>query len=127
MAQGDSNTRAQWKRRVPLLMVLAIGFFVFKGGCGYLASDRTVTVRLPVPASEIRQIELQIFENDTLLKRADLPLPAGLSEELQTTLPMTRGPHHVLVWVSTASTRTLYRADFDPLDESALVVSPLRQ
>ncbi len=115
----------QLKRRLPLLLMLGIGLLVWKGGFGLWATDRTLVFRLPVSAVEVRAVEIQIFEGETLLKREELNFPSGLQAELQSKLPMTRGPHRALVWVKVAETpdRRLWKIEFDPTDQDTVIIA----
>ena len=48
------------KRRLPLLLVLGLGFLVWKNRFGLLATERRVEWRVPVPYGELRSVELQL-------------------------------------------------------------------
>lgn len=69
------------KQRAPLVVVVLVGFFLWQGGLGLLPTERTVIWKLPVGASALRQADLQLWKGEVLLKRVELELPNGLSDD----------------------------------------------
>lgn len=112
------------KKRLPFLLMLAVGFVLWRGGFGWLATERTLTWRLPVPYAEVRRLELQVWDGDTLVQRQELATPAGLTAEPETKLPMTRGAHRAVasVWLGDAKAPVSFQKDFDPGAEASVVL-----
>lgn len=69
------------KQRAPLVLVALVGFFLWKGGLGLLPTERLVIWKLPVRAAALRQADLQLWKGEALLKRVELELPNGLSDD----------------------------------------------
>lgn len=112
------------KKRLPFLIVLGLGFVLWRGGFGFLAIERTITWRLPVSYGEVRRLELQVWRGDALLGRQDVSTPGGLSTEPTLKLPLERGMHRALAsaWLSDAGTPVTFQQDFDPGADTAVVL-----
>lgn len=105
------------KRRLILLAVIAGGWGLWKGGFGFLATERTLRVRFPVAYGEIRRFELQVWDGEeALLKRLVEEAPAGLHHEPSLRLPLARGPHRAIamVWLTKETQARTFQLDFDP-------------
>jgi hypothetical protein len=113
------------KRRLPLLLMLGLGLVLWKSGFGFLASERTVTWRFPVPYGSVRRLELQLWAEGTLLKRELLETPSGLSAEPMSRVALERGPHQAVatLWLASAEPPIAFRKDFDPGSGSDIVLS----
>jgi hypothetical protein len=113
------------RRRLPLLVFVAIGVALWRGAFGWLPSERTVVWRLPVAAQAVRQVELQIWEAGVLLKQELRSLPNGLTEELASQVPLARGNKQALAIVTLSPDASqVYTGDFDPGSEPIVVVRP---
>lgn len=112
------------KKRLPFFAFLAVGLVLWRGGFGFLATDRTLTWRFPVSYSEVRRLDLQVWEGEALLKRQELVLPNGLSHEPSFRLPMARGTHRAIgqAWLSDGG-QPAFQQDFDPEQQDDVVVS----
>jgi hypothetical protein len=112
------------KRRLPFLVMLGLGFLLWRGGFGWLAIERQLTWRLPVPYGDVRRLELQVWDGDTLVQRQEQVTPGGLLAEPRSSLPMTRGAHRAVASVSLADAGAplTFQADFDPGAEAAVVL-----
>jgi hypothetical protein len=112
------------KKRLPFLIVLGLGFVLWRGGFGFLPIERTLTWRFPVKYADVRRVELQVWDGDQLVKREEQQTPAGLTSEPSTKLPLTRGPHRAVgvVWLEHDDQRT-FQAAFDPASDPNVVVS----
>lgn len=112
------------KRRLIFLAVVAGGLALWKGGFGFLATERTLQVRFPVAYGEVRRFELQVWDGEALLKRLIEEAPAGLHHEPSVRLPLARGPHRAIamVWLTKEAQARTFQLDFDPRgdDEVAL-------
>lgn len=113
------------KRRLPFLILLGIGFVLWRSGFGFLASERQLTWRFPVQYGAIRKLELQVWDADALLKREEQTLPAGLTAEPTTRVPLKRGPHRAVasLWLEGTPAPQNFQADFDPEAKESLVLS----
>ena len=112
-----------WKR-LPVLLFVAAGIFLWKGGLGLLPTDRTVIFRLPASYADVRQLKLEVWEDGALLKRSELNLPKGLSTEPQMTVPLAKGPHHaVAMWKIEGKPESVkWAKDFDPGSADTVVL-----
>ena len=113
------------KRRLYLLVILGLGVLLWKGGFGFLATDRTVSWRLPVRYGEVRRLDLQLWAQETLLKREELETPGGLTAEPVSRLGLERGPHRAVatLWLASAPRPLVLRQDFDPGTDADIVLS----
>lgn len=112
-----------FKRRIPLLIALAIGFVAWRSGFGFFAVERTLTWRLPVSHSQVQRVELQVWDGEALLKRQEFQTD-GLTAEPQTKITLSRGPHRAvaLVWLSGAPQPRTFQLEFDPTGERELLL-----
>jgi hypothetical protein len=112
------------KKRLPFLLMLAVGLVLWRGGFGWLATERTLTWRLPVPYAEVRRLELQVWDGEVLVQRQELSTPAGLTAEPETKLPMTRGAHRAVAsaWLRGGNPPVSFQKDFDPGAEASVVL-----
>jgi len=112
------------KKRLPFLIMLALGFVLWRGGFGFLATERTLTWRLPVAYGEVRRLELQVWDGETLLGRQELTTPTGLLAEPETRLPLTRGEHRAVasVWLAGTTDPVSFQKTFDPGAEASVVL-----
>lgn len=112
------------RKRLPFLPVVAVGLLLWRGGFGFLPTERTVTWRLPVPYAEVERLELQLWRDGALVQRQELPTPGGLSAEPQTKVPLTRGPHHAVAtaWLRGVAGPSSFSRDFDPGASETLVL-----
>jgi hypothetical protein len=112
------------KKRLPFFAFLALGALLWRGGFGFLATDRTLTWRFPVPYAEVRRVDVQVWSGEELLKRVELATPSGLSVEPECTVPLARGTHTAIgtVWLADGGDRSFQR-DFDPAMQREVVVA----
>lgn len=112
------------KKRLPVFVILAAALIVWRGGFGFLASERTLTWRLPVPYADVRQLELQVWSGDALLGSSLRSTPGGLVVEPELKLALKRGEHRAVasVWLGDAGTPLNFQKQFDPGAEAALVI-----
>lgn len=125
MSQSDGRAPF-WKRRLPLVIALLAGTFVWKGAFGLFATSRDVTWRLAVPYADVRRVELQVWRDEALLRREERSFPHGVSQELTQAMVLRGGPHRAiaLVWLGDAGEPRVFRRDFDPGASEALVIEP---
>jgi hypothetical protein len=113
------------KRRLFLLGALGLGAMLWKGGFGFLATERSVTWRFPVRYGEVRRLELQLWAQGHLLKRELLETPTGLAAEPVTRVLLERGAHQAVatLWLGPGAEPSTYRQDFDPGGGPDIVLS----
>lgn len=111
------------KKRLPFLILLGLGFVLWRSGFGFLASERTITWRLPLQYADVRRLEVQIWDQDSLLGRQEFTSPAGLTSEPELKLPLKRGQHRAVasVWLADAGTAS-FQQGFDPGSDTSLVI-----
>ncbi len=113
-------------KRRPLFFVLAaVGLVVWKGGFGYLASERTLLFRFPVSFGDVRRVELQLWDEGSLIKRVVEESPSGLTLEPTLRVPLARGSYRAIgiVWLSAEPRSRTFQIDFDPKADDEVVLS----
>lgn len=117
------------KNRRAKLLVMAIvlggGLLLWRTGLfGVFPTDRTIVWRLPVPYGDVRKLELQVWGEEELLKRAELDYPAGIVGEPSLKVPLTAGVHRAIanVWLKDSTGTVGFSALFDPGAEETLVI-----
>lgn len=124
---SPSEGRAsQLRRRLPLVIALIVGTIVWKGGFGFFATSRDVTWRINVPYGDVRRVELQVWRDETLLRREERSFPSGVSEELKQQIVLRSGPHRAIamVWLKEAADPRVFQKAFDPGGAESLVIEP---
>ena len=93
------------KKRAPLLLLLLGVLFVWQGGFGLWPVERTITWKLWGDYASIRRVDVQLYEGDVLLTRADLNFPTGVTFEPTTKVALRSGryPVKVMIWRSGAT------------------------
>ena len=85
------------KRFLPLLLVLGGGLLLWNTGLfGVFPTDRSVVWRFPVSYRDVRSVDLQIWDGETLLKHEELRTPEGLTSEPTFSIPLSRGTHKAI-------------------------------
>jgi len=113
------------KRRWPLLLMAVLGVLLWRGGFGVLPMERELVWQLPVSYAEVRAVDLQVWDGETLLKRERRRFEHGVSEELRTTVPLVRGTKRFLAAVELVDGGTPgWTVERDPADERTLVMRP---
>lgn len=117
---------SQLRRRLPLVIALIVGTIVWKGGFGFFATSREVTWRFNVPYADVRKVDLQVWRDETLLRREERSFPSGVSEELKQQIVLRSGPHRAvaMVWLKDAAQPRVFEKSFDPAGADALVIEP---
>jgi len=88
------------KKRLPIILAAVAGIFFWRGGFGLLPVEREITWHLWGNFSAIRQVEIQLYEGETLLKREQLAMPAGASFEPSSKISLRKGEYRgiVMIW-----------------------------
>lgn len=112
------------RRRLPLVVALLAGAFVWKGGFGFFATSRAVTFRLAVPYADVRKLELEVWREDVLLRRVEQVFPSGISSELTSDVVMRKGVHRGIakVWLKGVVEPRVFVKPFDPLAQESLAL-----
>lgn len=90
-------------RRAPLLLLLAAGLWVWKGGGAYFPVERQIVFLIPGDRSTVRELELQLYDEGALLKRELLSVPSGLSLDPLQKVPLRQGAYQARVFVRRAN------------------------
>lgn len=110
------------KKRLPFLVMAALGVLLWQAGFFFFATERTVVFRLPVPYGEVREVELQVWEGEALLGRSVLPAPRGLTSEPSLEVALAPGPHRAVATATLGGGPRTFRVEFDPgRDETVLI------
>lgn len=115
-----------WRRRVPLILALLIGTFVWKGAFGLFATTRTVTWRFQVPYGDVRRVDLQVWRETALLRRVTLEFPRGADRELSHEAVMRAGQHRGVasLWLAGSPEPQTYALDFEVGSDDVVVLAP---
>lgn len=98
------DRRKQWLVRAPVLLVVALGIFLWRGGFGLAPADRELVFELGDDGAMARRFEYLLYAPDgrELLKREEVQLPAGAGQELvaarKIALKAGRYPVTVYLW-----------------------------
>lgn len=116
------------KRRLVFLVMLGGSLALWKGGFGFLPTERTVTFRLPVEAGNVRRFELQVWDETALLVRREEEAAGGLDREPALSVPLVRGPHRAIatVWLASGVQSRTFQLDFDPASDDEVVLHFVR-
>jgi hypothetical protein len=108
-----------------LLVVALLGVVLWRGGFGVLPIDRELVWQLPVSYADVRAVDLQVWDGETLLTRQQRRFEHGVSEELRTTAPLVRGTKRFQAAVELVDGGTPgWSVEKDPADERTVVVRP---
>lgn len=110
------------KRRLPFLLVALLGIALWQAGFFLFATERTVVCRLPVSYAQVRKVELQVWQGETLLGRTELSSPDGLTVEPELKVALEPGPHRAVATAWLADGQRSFQRDFDPGQERTVLV-----
>ena len=85
-------------RLVPLLLVLGLGTWLWRGGLGLLPVERSVV--FPLPRGDVSRVDVQLYDGDALLARSEIVQPVA---EPSLKLSLKAGEYRAI--------EILYRAD----------------
>jgi hypothetical protein len=83
-------------KRLPWLILVVIGIAIFKSG--YLPAKRELVWRMPADPA-IREVEVQLYDGDELLKREAFSLPKGPVGDLVEEIHLGRGQYVARLFV----------------------------
>ena len=103
------------KRRLSLLAAVGLGVLLWRGGFGFLSIEYTLTWHLPVPYSQLKKLELQVWDEHVLLHRQQRLTPSGLTEEPTSKVLLSRGLHRAvaLAWLGNAKAPLTFQLEFN--------------
>ncbi|MFT3708366.1 MAG: hypothetical protein QM817_12000 [Archangium sp.] len=104
------------KRRLPFLIAAGLGLLLWKTGVfGLMASERNVTWRFPVSYRDVRWVELQLWDGDSLLSQQERTVE-GLNTEPEQKISLSRGSHRAIARVLLAGQNEplVFQQEFDP-------------
>lgn len=117
------------KKRLPLLVMGVIGVVLWKTGFfGFAPQERTLVWRFPVSYGEVRKLELQVWDGEELVKRAETTHAAGLVGEPSFTVPLRSGTYRAtaVIGLLHGEKPTVFQRDFDPGNEDTVVIEMKR-
>ncbi len=91
------------KKRLPIILAALAGLYLWRGGLGLFPVEREITWHLWGDFATIRQVDVQLYDGEQLLKRQRLTTPNGATAEPSSKLQLKRGDYRSLVM--------LWRAD----------------
>jgi|CXWL01.1.fsa_nt_gi hypothetical protein len=111
--------------RMPLIIALLLGAWLWKGGLGLLPSDRELTWKLGGDYASIRKAELQVWEGETLLTREELSMPNGAMADPTQKLSLRSGSYtaKVFVWRKSEVVPRAWSSTFVVADGVNVIVS----
>lgn len=115
-----------WARRLWLVLLLLPLLWLLQSDVfGLFPKSRTLTWRLPVPSREVRKLELQVWDSETLLKKEELLFPSGLTAEPVLQVALSSGASHraiATVWLADATSPLVLQQVFNPGAEETLIL-----
>ncbi|MBI3183189.1 MAG: hypothetical protein HYZ28_13715 [Myxococcales bacterium] len=87
----------RWKR-LPLLLVALVGLWLWKGGGGLFPTGRELVYELPID-STIREVEIQLWDGEELLKREAISFADGPAPSVVQKLPLKEGEYLARVFI----------------------------
>lgn len=111
--------------RLPLIIALLLGAWLWKGGFGVLPTDRELTWKLGGEYASIRKAELQVWEGQTLLTREELSMPKGAMADPTQKLSLRKGTYtaKVFVWREGEAAPHAWSSSFQVGDAPGVTVS----
>jgi len=113
------------RKLLPMALMLGVGLFVWRSGLfGMLPIDRTLVWRLPVSYGEVRKLELQVWDREELLKRAELLFSTGIVGEPSLSVPLASGSHRAIAnaWLKDEASPRVFQQEFDPGTAETIVI-----
>lgn len=114
--------------RLCLFAFVGAGLVLWRGAGGWFATERTLSWALPVAAADVREVELQVWDDEGLIRAETRALPRGLDEALESKAVLSRGPKRAVAIVRLArgSARVAFTGHFDPASETHVPIELLR-
>lgn len=117
------------KKRLPLLVMGVLGVVLWKTGFfGFAPQERTIVWRFPVSYGEVRNLELQVWAGDELIKREESAHAAGLVGEPSFVVPLRNGTYRGTAVLSLLHGQkpTVFQRDFEVGSDDHVVVDMKR-
>jgi hypothetical protein len=125
---AEAKKPVQLWKRLPLILFVMVGVWLWRGGAGLFAIERELVWQLPGDLSTIRAVEIQVWDGNDLLKREELSFPAGVKMDVVQKLPLRAGSYQAKVFISrdgSATSEPFHREL--RVEESEVVVTSLRR
>lgn len=91
------------KKRLPLLVMGALGVLLWKTAFfGLAAEERLLVFRLPVPYGDVRTADLQVWDGEELVQRRALEAPSGLMANPEFKVTVKHATYRAIATVSLA-------------------------
>lgn len=118
---------------MPLLVAVAIGIWLWRGGGGFAAADHQLVFQMPEDRAAMRRFEYQLYAPDgELLKREEFELPNGAEPDLvpRNKLALKDGRYDVRVFrwndLTAPPTASIERVDVTREEQVVVRVPPQR-
>lgn len=112
--------------RLPLIIALVLGAWLWKGGLGLLPSERDLTWKLGGDYASIRRVELQVWDGAEMLTREELAMPKGAMADPSQKLPLRQGEYSakIFVWREGKESPAVRAGAFYVGDDKTVTVNP---
>ncbi|MBL8950983.1 MAG: hypothetical protein JNK82_09420 [Myxococcaceae bacterium] len=109
-----------------MILAALAGLFLWRGGLGLFPVEREITWHLWGDFATIRQIEVQLYDGDQLLKREQLSTPTGAGFEPTSKLQLKEGDYRglVMIWRADAGAAEVHEHVVHVDDTSGTVTVP---
>lgn len=113
-----SRGSARWAQRLWIVLLVLPLVWLWKTDVfGFAAKERTLIWRLPVSFSEMRRLELQVWDEESLLKREEMSFPSPAVAEPVMQVALKTGHAHraiAAVWLGEVTSPTMFELRFAP-------------
>ncbi|MBX7116697.1 MAG: hypothetical protein K1X64_20395 [Myxococcaceae bacterium] len=112
--------------RLPLIVALILGAWLWKGGFGLLPADRELTWKLGGDYASIRRVELQVWDGQEMLTREEFSMPKGAMNDPSQKLSLRKGEYNakIFVWRDGVEAPAVRAGAFYVGDEKTVTVNP---
>ena len=97
---AEKKKRSPLLVRLPLIIAVGFGFWLWKGGGGLLITERQLVFRMPSDRADLKRFEWQLYSPEgALLKSEDLAFTSmGAPAELTAKVQLKQGPYSLKVF-----------------------------
>lgn len=81
------------------MIVLLGGLWLWKGGGGLFPTGRELVWQLPDERASIREVEIQLWDGEALLKRESRLYGAGEAQDIVQKVPLRAGEYQARVFI----------------------------